>query len=183
MKTFALMLALIVAPAVVAQQTSALNEKRVSLNEAAVALDASGASVLEATLATNALNGAPDNPITNTRIVIRNSSTTPYVFISGVVTFYDTSGVRCGDGVFKADALAPNEAFETDTPGIRIRCSPATWRVVATNLIPRVVTPPAPMAMRLIITVDGEQHPIQLDKPLTLNVGDKKRTIVVREAP
>src|SRR6185503_17503806 len=38
---------------------SSLNEKRVSLTEPAIALDASGVSALEATLRTTALNGAP----------------------------------------------------------------------------------------------------------------------------
>ena len=87
-----------------------------------------------------------------------------------------------------------NEAFETDTPGIRIRCAPATWRIVATNLLPRVapmvVVPNGVSAatsgsrsnLNLIISVDGEEHPIQLDKPMVLTLGDAQRTIVVREA-
>ena len=95
------------------------------------------------------------------------------------MTFYDSAGVRCGEGVFKAEAWL-GESFETDTPGIRIRCTPATWRLVATNLIPRVVVIPPPTTSRLEISVDGEVHPLQLDKPLTLTVGDKRRTIVVR---
>src|SRR5215216_1242468 len=51
---------------------STLNEKRVALNEAAVALDASGAPALEASLRTTALNGAPDTPVTNIRMIVRN---------------------------------------------------------------------------------------------------------------
>ena len=31
--------------------------------------------------------------------------------------------------------LAANESFETDTPGLRIRCEAASWRMVATNLV------------------------------------------------
>lgn len=126
-----------------AQETPAsgtLNERRVALTEAAVALDASGAAALEATLRTTALNGAPETPVTNIRMVIKNRSAMPYAFVSGAVTFYDAAGVRCGEAVFKADALAVDESFETDTPGLRIRCIATTWRIVATNLLPR--TPP-----------------------------------------
>jgi hypothetical protein len=166
-------------------------EKRVPLNEIAVALDSNGAPALEATLKTPTLHGAEDSPVTNVRLVVRNSSTVSYAFVSGLVTFYDGAGVRCGEGLFKADALSANEAFETDTPGIRIRCSPATWRIAATNLLARVApnaaNSAAPAANRsglnLVISVDGEEHPIQLDKPMVLKLGDAQRTIVLREAP
>ena len=167
---------------------SALNEKRVPLAEAAVALDASGAPALEASLRTTALNGSPDTPVTNVRMVVRNRSTLAYAFVSGSVTFYDAAGVRCGEGVFKADALAIDESFETDSPGLRIRCEAATWRLVATNLLPRIA-PNAPITVltraqqNLIISIDGETHPIQLDRPLTLTLGERRRTIVVRTAP
>ena len=162
-----------------------LNEQRVSLNQAAVALDASGVPALEATLRTTALNGAPETPVTNIRMVVKNRSTLPYAFVSGNVTFYDAAGVRCGEGVFKADALAVDESFETDSPGLRIRCEAATWRIIATNLLPRI-PPNAPIAVltrmpsNLVISIDGETHPIQLDKPLTLTLGEKRRTIIVR---
>ena len=164
-----------------------LTEKRVALTEAAVALDASGVPALEATLRTTALNGAPDTPVTNVRMLVRNRSTLAYAFVSGSVTFYDADGVRCGEGIFKADALAVDESFETDSPGLRIRCVPTTWRVVATTLLPRL--PPNPpitvttrVSQNLIISIDGETHPIQLDRPLTLTLGERRRTIVVRSA-
>ena len=166
---------------------STLNEKRVALTEAAVALDADGAPALEATLRTTALNGAPDTPVMNIRMVVKNRSTLPYAFVSGSVTFYDAAGIRCGEGVFKADALAVDESFETDTPGLRIRCEAATWRIVATNLLPRLA-PNAPITAltrvpsNLIISIDGETHPLQLDRPFTLTLGEKRRTIVVRTA-
>ena len=177
----------------VAAQESASGsaERRVPLTEAAVALDDSGSPALEATLRTTALNGAPDSPVTNVRLVVKNSSTVPFAFISGLVTFYDSAGVRCGEGLFKADALTVGESFETDTPGIRIRCAPATWRIVANSLLLRV-TPGAPVAagttasrsgLNLIISVDGEEHPIQLNKPMVVTFGDRQRTIVLREAP
>ena len=136
-----------------AQQTAANSaEKRSALTEAAVALDAAGASALEATLTTTTLNGAPETPVTNIRMVVKNSSAISYSFVSGLVTFYDSAAVRCGEGLFKADAVAVNESFETDTPGIRIRCTPVSWRIVATNLLPRVVpsttSTPLPAATR-----------------------------------
>ena len=177
---------------VAAQEPSAgLTEKRVALNEKAVALDGTGAPVLEATLKTTALNGSEDSPVTNTSLVVRNSSSIPYIFVSGLVTFYDGSGVRYGESVFKADALSADESFETDTPGIRIRCSPSTWRIVANNLIPKVpaVVTDSPNAstirtgLNLVISIDGEEHPIQLQKPMVVKFGDVQRTILLREAP
>jgi hypothetical protein len=177
---------------VAAQEPAAgSTERRVALTETAVALDGSGAPALQATLKTTALNGAEDSPVTNIRLVVKNSSSFSYAFVSGLVTFYDSEGVRCGEGLFKADALSVGEAFETDTPGIRIRCAPATWRIIANNLLLRV-TPSAPVAagitasrsgLNLVISVDGEVHPIQLDKPMVLTLGDKQLTIVLREAP
>jgi hypothetical protein len=158
------------------------------LTEKAVAFDASGVPALEATLRTTALNGAPDAPVTNIRMIVRNRSTIPYAFVSGSVTFYDSAGIRCGEGVFKADALAVDESFETDTPGLRIRCEAVSWRVVATHLLPRMapnqpITVLARAPSNLVISIDGEEHPIQLDKPMTITLGEKRRTIVVRTPP
>lgn len=174
-----------------AQQTvegpDALNERRVSLNEAAVALDASGAPALEATLRTTTLHGAPDTPVTNVRIIVKNRSANSYAFVSGAVTFYDAGGVRCGEGVFKADALAVDESFETDLPGLRIRCEAASWRIIATHLLPRVA-PNQPIVTltsvpsNFVISIDGEEHPIQLGRPLAVVLGERRRTIVVRAA-
>jgi hypothetical protein len=184
MQKLALMLILLFLTAVVnAQEANAPDEKRVSTSESAVALDATGAGVIEAKLLTTSLNGAPDTPVTNTRIILRNISPIAFGFVSGVVTFYDGSGVRCGEGVFKADVLAPNESLETDTPGVRIHCAASSWRVVATSLVPRVAPKSNPTSSRLIITIDGDQHPLQLDKPLTLSGSEKPRVIVVRELP
>ena len=186
MKLFIAGLVLLVAALCASAQeiTGALTEKRVPLSEAAVAMDATGVPALEATLRTTALNGAPDTPVTNVRMLIKNRSTVAYAFVSGSVTFYDAAGVRCGEGMFKAGELAPDESFETDSPGLRIRCEATSWRVVATNLLLRM-PPNAPIGalMRapanLVISIDGETHPIQLDKPLTLTLGEKRRTIIV----
>lgn len=122
-----------------AQQPAAGNliEQRMPLTEAAVAFDADGAPALEATLRTTALNGAPDAPITNIRMIVRNRSRIAYAFVSGSITFYDAAGIRCGEGVFKADVLAADELFEVDSPGLRIRCEAVSWRIVATSLLPR----------------------------------------------
>ncbi|MGH9931775.1 MAG: hypothetical protein ACREA9_21445 [Pyrinomonadaceae bacterium] len=172
------------------EPTAGSSERRVALSEKALALDGSGAPALEATLRTTALNGSDDSPVTNISLVVRNTSSVSYVFVSGLATFYDSSGVRCGEGVFKAEALDVDEAFETDTPGIRIRCTPSTWRIVANSLIPRVAASvsgaPATLnrtGLNLIISVDGEEHPIQLDKPMVVKLGEAQRTIRLREAP
>ena len=163
-------------------------EQTVPLTAPATAFDSTGAAGLEGTLRTTALNGAPDSPVTNIRIVIKNVGATSYSYVSGLVTFYDGSGVRCGEGVFKADALLMNESAEMDTPGIRITCAPSNWRIIATNLLPRI--PPGPLVLEtavrssnLIISIDGEEHPIQLDRPMNLNLGERQRTIVVRSVP
>ena len=163
-------------------------EQRVALGTPAVAFDASGTAAMEATLITTGVTGAPDTPVTNIRMTVRNAGSVFYAYVSGVVTFYDSAGVRCGDGIFKADVLAPGESVETDAPGIRIRCSPGTWRIVATNLVPRVAPavdakPDSPIGQRLTISVDGEEHPIQLDKPMILTLGQARRTIILRQLP
>src|SRR5260370_6754639 len=152
-------------------------EQRTALTEAAVALDAKGAPAIEARLLTTMLNGSQDSPVTNVRIVVKNTGANSFTYVSGWATFYDSAGVRCGEGLFKVDALAPNESAETDTPGLRLRCSPATWRVVATNLLKRssdtfhpAAPPPPPPAepaaeerrqpVNFIIIIDGDDHPI-----------------------
>jgi hypothetical protein len=142
-----------------AQETTntSANEKRVALNEVAVAHDADGDPALEGTLRTTALNGSPESPVTNARLVVRNTSGISYAFVSGVVTFYDSANVRCGEGIFKADVLAVDESFETDTPGLRIRCEAVTWRIVATHLLPRV--PPNPMAIPVAAPSPTPQRP------------------------
>jgi hypothetical protein len=171
-----------------AQQTEVSIERLVPLTEPAVALDGRGAPALEGTLRTTALNGAPDTPVTNIRLVIKNVSPISFSYVSGLVTFYDGSGVRCGEGIFKADVLIVNESFETDTPGIRVRCAPASWRVVATDLLPRI-SPGVPgretlaRPANLIISIDGEEHPIQLDRPVVLRLGEKQQTVILRQTP
>lgn len=170
------------------QPTADIPEKPVPLSEAAAATDGTGANALEATLKTTALNGSPEAPITNIRLVVKNTSSIPYAFVAGFVTFYDAAGVRCGEGMFKADALAASESFETDTPGLRIRCEAASWRIVATHLLPRIppntqIATQARTPRNLVIVIDGESHPIQLDKPLVLTLGERRRTVVVRVAP
>ena len=124
------------------ETTSDGNEKRVALNELAVAHDNDGVAALQGTLRTTSLNGSPESPVTNIRLIVKNTSGIGYAFVSGVVTFYDSAGIRCGEGIFKADAVAVDESFETDSPGVRIRCEVTTWRIVATHLLPR--TPPTP---------------------------------------
>jgi hypothetical protein len=168
-----------------AQQDSGLKERRVPVTESATALDPSGNPALEATLVSTALQGRPESAISNIRMMVKNSSQTSFSYASGVVTFYDTAGVRCGEGVFKADMLAAGESFESDLPGIRIRCTAVSWRIVASSLVLRMpaltFSTPDGASSRLTISIDGEDHPIQLGKPMTLSVGNKAHTIVVKE--
>lgn len=163
-------------------------ERRVPLTEPAVALDAKGSPALEGNLRNSAIKGSVDDPVGNVQIVVKNVSSLSYGYVSGLVSFYDNGGVRCGEGVFKAEALSPNESVDTDAPGLRVRCAATSWRLVASSLVPRLpptslASPGATGLANLVISVDGEEHPIQLDKPMTLNFGDKKRTIIVRQGP
>lgn len=178
-------------------------EQRVSLTEQAVATDAEGRAALSARLRTTDLKGAVDSPVTNVRLVIENRSQFFYNYVSGWATFYDGDGVRCGEGNFKLDALAVGEVAETDTPGLRLRCAPATWRVVAVNLLTRTSDTakpdqpaPEPEAAPdsgsvtnvtmppLEITIDGETLPLQLGNPIEINTRRKSRVrIVVNTKP
>ena len=181
---------------IVAAQPAA--EQRAALTEAAAASDARGAPAIEARLSATVLNGSDDSPVPNVRLVVKNSSANFYTYVSGWATFYDSGAVRCGEGLFKVDALAPGESSETDTPGLRLRCTPASWRIVATNLLTRtadtakeVVTAPPPSEpapekpapVNFIISIDGEQHPIQIGNPIVLKLGNRNRKIVLRPVP
>jgi len=175
------------------------NEQRSALTDAAVALDAKGAPAIEARLLTQTLNGSDESPVTNVKIAVKNVTPIFYTYVSGWATFYDANATRCGEGLFKLDALAPQESAEIDTPGLRLRCSPSTWRVVATNLVTRTVdiakpvenqvppTEPAPAPTvtprNFVISIDGEEHPIQVNNPIVLRLGNRNRTIVIRETP
>jgi len=172
-------------------------EQRAALNEAATASDAKAAAAIEARLLTTVLNGSEDSPVTNVRIVVKNVSANFYTYVSGWATFYDSSAVRCGEGLFKLDALAPNESAEVDTPGLRLHCSPASWRIVATNLLSRTdegtkaieTAPPLSEAVteksapiNFVISIDGEEHPIQVNNPIVLKLGNRNAKIVLRPA-
>ena len=113
------------------------SEPRVPLNGEAVAYDIEGRTALVARLRTTTLAGIPDAPERNTRIVIDNRGTVFYTYASGWATFYGGDNVRCGEGAWKVEALAPGESAEVDTPGLRLTCTPATWRIVAANLLTR----------------------------------------------
>ena len=171
-------------------------EPRVALDQAAVAADSHGAQAIEARLLTQVLNGSDDSPVMNVKLSVRNVSGNFYNYVSGWATFYDQAGVRCGEGLFKLDALAVDETASTDTPGLRLRCSPATWRIVATNLLTRTAdvakpgetAPPsegesATRPMNFVISIDGEEHPIQLNRPVVLQMGNRERKIILRSAP
>lgn len=171
------------------------NEQRVALSEAAIALDAKAAPALEARLLTQVLNGSDDSPVTNIKLSLKNSTANFYTYVSGWATFYDANAIRCGEGLFKIDALAPQESAEADAPGLRLRCSPQSWRVVANNLMTRTVdiakptepTPPVvpaveekPAPMNFVISIDGQEYPIQVNNPMVLRLGNRNRKIVLR---
>jgi len=194
--TYVIVLIMCCAAVAFAQQP---NEQRAALSEAAIALDAKSAPALEARLLTQVLNGADDSPVTSIKLALKNTTANFYTYVSGWATFYDANAMRCGEGLFTIDALAPQESAEVDTPGLRLRCTPQSWRVVATNLMTRMVdiakpgepAPPAEAAaperpaapMNFVITIDGEEHPIQVNNPLTLRVGNRNHKIVLRSVP
>ncbi len=188
------------------------NETRVPLAEPAVAFDINGRTALAGRLRTTALMSTPESPVRNARIVIENRSDAFYTYASGWATFYDGEGIRCGEGLWKLEALAPTEAAEVDTPGLRLTCSPATWRIVAINLVTRTSelagsaegTSPAPAAATtatdativstapattrpqlppLEINVNGKTLPLQPGNPLEITVGKERVRIVVSIAP
>jgi len=190
-----LLLALITICATCVIVAAQQSESRVALNQPATAADTRGTPAIEATLLTHVLNGADDSPVTNIKLVVKNVSGVFYTYVTGWATFYDSAGVRCGEGLFKVDALAVSESAATDAPGLRLRCSPSTWRIVATNLLTRagdIAKPdesaPAsegerPAPMNFVISIDGEEHPIQLNNPIVLRTGNRTSKIVLRSAP
>lgn len=196
-----------------AQAAQDPTERPVPLTQQAVALDARGAPALAARLGPTSLNGTPDSPVQDVQLIVENRSAFFYNYVSGWVTFYDAQGVRCGEGTFKIDALASGESAETDTPGLRITCAPGSWRIAATTLLTRTsdtakpnepkpnetptfsqqAQPPAstsqPAAPNrttlppLRISIDGEDHPIQLNNPITIRVGAKQIKLILRTMP
>lgn len=125
------------------QQTAATtsdvrpSEAHVPLAQPAVAYDVAGNEALGGRLRTQALAGTPEAPVRNTRVVVENRSPVFYNYVAGWATFYGEDGVRCGEGLWKLEAFAPSEQVEVDTPGLRLTCTPATWRLVATTLLTR----------------------------------------------
>ena len=188
------------------------SEPRVPLAQAASAYDVEGREALGARLRTQTLAGTTDAPVRNTRIVVENRSPVFYNYVSGWATFYGEDGVRCGEGLWKLEAFAPREQVEVDTPGLRLTCTPATWRIVATTLLtrtgdvakPREQTAPppaepgsappadpaapatttaAPATPPLEINVNGKTIPLQLGNPLEVVVGRERVRIIVQQAP
>jgi len=205
------------AAAVSAQQQTAAttsdvrpSETHVPLAQAAVAYDVAGNEALGGRLRTQALAGTPEAPVRNTRLVVENRSPVFYNYVAGWATFYGEDGVRCGEGLWKLEAFAPREQVEVDTPGLRLTCTPATWRIVATTLLtrtgdvakPREQTAPPPaepstpsaagatessssasVAPALEINVNGKTIPLQLGNPLEIVVGKEHVRIIVQQAP
>ena len=188
------------------------SEPHVPLAQAAVAYDVAGNEALGGLLRTQALAGTPEAPVRNTRLVVENRSPVFYNYVAGWATFYGEDGVRCGEGLWKLEAFAPREQVEVDTPGLRLTCTPATWRIVATTLLtrtgdvakPREQTAPPPAepgtpsaagatessagsataaVPALEINVNGKTIPLQLGNPLEVVVGKERVRIIVQQAP
>jgi len=194
-----------------AAAAAAGGETRVALTEATTAFDAGGRVALGGRLRTTALAGTPDAPGRNVLIAIENRSQFFYNYVSGSATFYDASGVRCGEGLWKVGTLVVGEVAEVDAPGLRLTCTPATWRIVAINLLTRstdvakpdqpappaadsTVTPatpsgpattasPASVMPRLEININGKTLPLQIGNPLEIIVGKERINIVVNPVP
>jgi hypothetical protein len=182
------------------------------LTEAATAFDAAGRVALGGRLRTTALAGTQDAPTRNVLLAIENRSGFFYNYVSGSATFYDAAGVRCGEGMWKVGTLAVGETAEVDTPGLRLTCTPVTWRIIAINLLTRstdvakpvdVATPaseaaspaatpgatpatvpsPASAMPRLEININGRTLPLQIGNPLEIIVGNERVQIVVNPVP
>ena len=188
------------------------SEARVPLGEQAVAYDIDGRVALGARLRTTQLAGSTDAPERNSRIVIENRSPAFYTYATGWATFYGGDGVRCGEGNWKLEALAPGEMAEVDTPSLRLTCTPTAWRIAAANLLTRTTdaakpadqnaAPPAetgapPLASSsnggaatsstplppLEISINGKTIPIQPGNPLEVVVGKERVRIILQPAP
>lgn len=193
-------------------QTVRPSETRVPLTEPAVAFDLQGQTAFAGRLRTTQLTGTPDAPGRNVRFIIENRTTLFFTYLAGWTTFYDAEGVRCGEGAWKLEALAPNESAEVDTPGLRLTCAPATWRIIATNLLTRTgdlakpETPALPLPVEssiptaspaaatstpatiatlppLEININGQTIPLQPGHPLEITVGKERVRIVVNAVP
>ncbi len=140
-KVCGLLLALALCAAASLAQTQPVangsNDPRVPLAEAATAADADGRLAIGGRLRTTTLTGAPDAPTRNVRLVVENRGQFFYNYASGYASFYDAQGVRCGEGLWTVQAFAPGESAEVDAPGLRLICTPATWRLSALNLLTR----------------------------------------------
>lgn len=204
-KTITLCLALVAcaAGAVRAQDETATaqgrTEQPVALAQKAVALDTSGREAVAASLLTTTLQGTPEAPVKNARFVIENRSASFYTYVSGTITFYKEGGLRCGEGLFALNTLAPGEAAETDAPGLRLECTPSSWRIVATNLMTRAsdaakpietqpqqpaveVAPPAAPST-LFLTIDGQQYQVPLNSTLEIPVKRRRIRITLSDQP
>jgi hypothetical protein len=104
--------------------------------------------------------------------------------------------------LFALNALAPGESAEVDTPGLRLECAPAAWRIVAANLMTRAtdaaqpsiaVTPaqppvqPQPPAAAppspLYLTVDGQQYQVPVNSTLEIPVRKRRIKITLSDQP
>jgi hypothetical protein len=178
-------------------------EQSVPLAQKTVALDAAGREALTGSLLTSALQGTPEAPVKNVRFVVENRGAVFYAYVAGAITFYKEGGIRCGEGLFSLSALAPGESVETDAPGLRLECTPVSWRMVATNLLNRSNNVPGPAAETqpqatslpvqstpsaappspLYLTIDGKQYQVPLNSTLEIPVRRRHIKITLSDQP
>ncbi len=208
MKMIVLLAALVACNALTAraQETASTAPSQIEqpapLTQKAVALDAAGREALSASLLSNQLQGTPEAPVKNVRFVVENRGAIFYTYVSGTITFYKEGNVRCGEGLFTLNSLAPQETAEVDAPGLRLECAPSSWRIVATNLLtrsneaaniaarqmetqtlaPATPAPSAPPSL-LFLTVDGQQYQVPVNSTLEIPVKKRRIRITLSDQP
>ncbi|MEJ7615522.1 MAG: FxLYD domain-containing protein [Pyrinomonadaceae bacterium] len=181
------------APSAASPSAASPDETRVALTEQPVINDSMGAPALAGRLRETALVGSVEAPLKKLRLVVENRGSSFFTYASGWVTFYDAGGIRCGDGLFQVDALAPGELAEIDIPGLRLTCTAASWRLAAKSLLTRTAaadlaaptaqpTTPAPPIPPLKISINGEVLPLQPGNPIEFKVGQETVRIVVLQS-
>lgn len=174
---------------------------REPIAETASAYDSQGRLAISGRLKAVNLSGKPDAPVREARIEVQNRSNQTYNYISGLATFYDGDGVRCGTGLWKSEALSPGEPAIVDTPGLQLICSPVAWRLVLTNVVAlnaeqtstsqvleksestnREASGDGVRNKNLEIVINGTPHPLQLGKPVEITLGKETVSIIVQPA-
>lgn len=177
---------------------SVTDDGRVALTETALARVANGETLLAATLRATPAAGSREAPVADVRFVIENRGASPLSYLSGRVSFYDATGVRCGEGLFTANSLTAGERAEVDAPGLRLTCAPLAWRIAPVALVANGVVVGNPSAnaasdvtsnarfsnaateSNMSIEINNMTLPVQLGNPIEVVIGGERVRIVVR---